>query len=128
MVKFEEFWSKELTTEQKSKLRVMYLDDKDILTDFDWLHYDEYLENSGTIGKSHQLVFYNNGCLWQLSYSFGGIDFTLECVYEPSEEKFKNSFELIKDLLLADTSLIVHIQFKENYHFIRVAYYMEEQK
>lgn len=126
MGNFEEFWSKELTAEQKSKLIAMHLDDKDILTDFDWLHYDEYVENSGTSGKSHQLAFYNNGCLWQLSYSFGGIDFTLECVYEPSEEKSKKSFEDIKDLLLADTSLIVHIQFKENNHNIRVAYYTEE--
>lgn len=126
MGNFENSWSKELTIEQKSKLIAMHLDDKDILTDFDWLHYDEYVENSGTSGKSHQLAFYNNDCLWQLTYSFGGVYFRLECVFEPSEEEFKKSFEDIKDLLLGDTNQIVHIWAKENNHILKVAYYAEE--
>lgn len=128
MAKFENYWSKELTEEQKQKLNSMHLDDEDITTDFDWLHYDNYVENYDTDKKTHQLAFYNNDCLWQLTYFFGGAYFRLECVFEPSEEKFKKSFEDIKDLLLGDSNQIVHIWTKENNHILKVAYYTEEHK
>ena len=128
MATFNNFWSKKLTEEQKSNLEIMLLNDKDIITDFDFLHYDNYVENEETNGKHHQIAFYHKNCLWQIEYTFGGEMFSLKCVYEPNKEAFNNSFDSIKELLFECTtedelSPIVHIVTSEENHFIMVEYY-----
>ena len=128
MAKFNAYWSKELTEEQKANLVVMPLNDKDIVTDFDYLHYDNYVENDELRGKVHQIAFYKDNCLWQIEYTFGYNIFTLRCVYEPNEEAFNKSCESIKEILFECTtedelSPIVHILSSEENHYLSVGYY-----
>lgn len=125
--KFTNFWSKNLTEEEKIKLIALLLDDKDILTDFDYLHNEEYIENEECDGKKHQIAFYNKNCLWQLNYSFGGTYFTLECIHEQNKASFERSFNDIKERLFVCTdgedTPIVHIVAKNDNHYLIVGYY-----
>lgn len=95
-----EFWSKELTSDEKAKLSPCSFDDKDLSTDFEWLHFDNYVEDSEQTGILHTLAFYNNNCLWQLSYSYNvSGKMTLRCVYSPNDELFEKSFNEIAKLI-----------------------------
>lgn len=94
-----DFWSRELTEEEKKNLDLMVFDDKDLCTDFDWLHFDNYVENNNKQGKEHQIAFYNNNCLWQLNYTYGCGGMSLQCVYSPNEQVYNESYEAMKDLL-----------------------------
>ena len=125
---FIDYWSKELTRKQKANLVVMPLNDKDITTDFEFLHHDNYVENDKLSGEKHQIAFYHKNCLWQIEYTFDGELFTLRCVYEPNEETFNKSYESIKEILFECTtedelSPIVHILTTKDKHFLNVKYY-----
>ena len=95
-----EFWSKELTSEEMAKLSPCSFDDKDLSTDFEWLHFDNYVEDNEQTGILHRIAFYNNNCLWQLCYSYNVSGMmSVQCVYSPSDEMFEKSFNEISKLI-----------------------------
>lgn len=128
-----EFWSKELTAEEIDKLCQSLFNEKDLTTDFEWLHYDNYVENNELAGNYHQLAFYNNHCLWQLTYVANESgEMTLQCLYFPNDEAFSCSFNELTDLLCdksvsEDNNLIEYVTYESNERkFIVDHYYIDE--
>lgn len=124
-----EFWSKELTEDEKTKLRQCSFDDKDLSTDFEWLHFDNYVEDNELTGVSHRVAFYNNNCLWLLCYSYSvSGKMTLQCVYSPSDEAFEKSFNEISKLLCDEevsenSTIFEHAIYNCKERIFFVAYY-----
>lgn len=124
-----EFWSKELTSEEMGKLCPSVFNEKDLTTDFEWVHYDNYVENNELVGNYHQLAFYNNHCLWQLTYIANESgEMTLQCLYSPNDEAFGYSFDEICDLLCdesvsEDSNLIECVTYKSNERKFIVGYF-----
>lgn len=101
-----EFWSNELTKDERKNLEMLVFNEKDLCTDFEWLHYDMYVENDAMSGNKHQLAFYNNSCIWQLDYTaFESGNMKLQCVYAPSEDAYSDSFDEMCDILCSDPSM-----------------------
>lgn len=126
-----ELWSKELTNEEKKSLCSSVFNDKDLSTDFEWLHYDNYVENDDMVGNKHQLSFYNNNCLWQLDYTaYESGTMTLRCVYSPSDQAYEKSFNDICELLCGDSFsdwLIQHTTYNcDERNFIVEYFYIDE--
>lgn len=135
-----EFWSKDLTKDERNSLETLVFNERDLCTDFEWLHYDMYVENESLSGHKHQLAFYNNNCLWQLEYTaFESGNMKLQCVYAPSEDAYSDSFDEICDLLcnfadnnddyLTDDNYIIeHINYKskERVFFVEHFYIDDE--
>lgn len=125
---FNEYWSKQLTSEEKDNLEPMRLNNKDILTDFDFLHYDNYVEDEDLCGDSVQIAFYDNNCLWQIKYIFNDEKFTLRCVYKPNKDAFRTSYQSIRSKICGCTNEneftpIVHIITSEENKLIEVTHY-----
>lgn len=98
-----ELWSKELTDGEKKRLCSSVFNDKDLSSDFEWLHYDNYVENDDMVGNKHQLAFYNSNCLWQLDYTaYESGTMALRCLYFPSNQAYEKSFNDISELLCGE--------------------------
>lgn len=126
------YCSKKLSDNEKEKLVFLHLDNKELITDFSYLHDDCYTENEPWNSDEHQIAFFNNNCLWRLRYSFGDSFFLLNCVYEPSEIAFENSFANIKERLFACTedehdTPIVSIATKKDRRWLLVYHFALEE-
>lgn len=64
----DNFWNIELTTEEKAGLIPASFDDKDLLTDFEYLNRGEYLEHSVSSREKRQIFFDSYGNVWQIAY------------------------------------------------------------
>lgn len=126
-MEYKDLWSKELSSDEKKSMNVMRLNDKDILTDFEFLHDDNFVEVESE--NVNRIAFYNNNCLWQILYAFNDSSFSLDCLYSPTSDYFDKSFKDIKERLFACTdnsdelSPIVHLMVREDKRVIIVTHY-----
>lgn len=108
----------------------MALNDRDMVTDFDFLHYDNYVEDEELCGDVIQIAFYGNNCLWQIRFICGGEKFTLRCVYEPNKSAFRVSYQSIRNKIFGSTnendfSPIVRLITSEENRLIEVTHYFQ---
>ena len=91
-------WNKGLNEEEKGKLIPASFDDKDLLTDFDYINGGDYVEiKSPNDSRIHRMLFFDNyGYGWLLIYSLNGNNFSLKCVSECGTIDFG---EVWKDML-----------------------------
>ena len=75
-------WNINLTGEQKRDLIPASFDDKDLLTDFDYINGGEYVETTMVNdSRVHKMLFFDNhGCGWSLLYSRNDNSFGLKCI------------------------------------------------
>ena len=74
-------WNKEVSEEEKGRLIPASFDDKDLLTDFDYINGGEYVEiKSPNDSRTYRMLFFDNyGYGWLLSYALNGNNFKLKC-------------------------------------------------
>ena len=106
----KEFWNKEISNEDKIKIESLFLDDKDINTDFFFIHNDDFIENIN--GSKHEIVFFEENCVWQIVYVEGSQHFRLECISYNNLNDCKKAFENLKDKLFQCDDCYVLIEMK----------------
>ena len=121
-------WNVDIAEEQKDRLVPAILDDKDILTDFDYLHSEEFIEQvNPNNDNEYQIAFYNNGCLWVITYIYGCETFRLKCLYKTDKELFKTSLNDIIERVVTDfdenNQLVIHFYELEDKDTFEVEYY-----
>ena len=77
-------WNKEVSEEEEGKLIPASFDDKDLLTDFDYINGGEYVEiKSPNDSRTYRMLFFDDyGYGWLLIYTLNGNNFSLKCVSE----------------------------------------------
>ena len=91
-------WNKEISEEEKGKLIPASFDDKDLLTDFDYITGGEYAEiKAPNVSRTYRMLFFDYyGYGWLLTYSLNGNNFGLKCVSDSSMTGFNEAW---KDML-----------------------------
>lgn len=122
-------WNKELSKEEKGRLIPASFDDKDLLTDFDYINGGDYVEiKSPNDSRTYRMLFFDDyGYGWLLIYSLNGNHFSLKCVSDGGTADFgevwENMLELVDTEYSEDNPLIQKtISDKEN-RSINVYYY-----
>ena len=88
-------YNKELSEEEKGRLIPASFDDKDLLTDFDYITGGEYVEiKSPNDSRTYRMLFFDNyGYGWLLIYSRNGNNFGLKCVSDGGTAGFGEVWE-----------------------------------
>ena len=88
-------WNKEISEEEKGKLIPASFDDKDLLTDFDYITGGEYAEiKAPNVSRTYRMLFFDYyGYGWLLTYSLNGNNFGLKCVSDGSTAGFGEVWE-----------------------------------
>ena len=122
-------WNKELSKEEKGRLIPASFDDKDLLTDFDYINGGDYVEiKSPNDSRTYRMLFFDDyGYGWLLIYSLNSNNFSLKCVSDGGTADFgevwENMLELVDTEYSEDNPLIQKtISDKEN-RSINVYYY-----
>ena len=122
-------YNKELSEEEKGKLIPASFDDKDLLTDFDYITGGEYAEiKAPNDSRTYRMLFFDyHGYGWLLTYSLNGNNFGLKCVSDSSmtgfSEAWTDMLERVNTEYSEDNPLIqVTITDKQN-RSISVHYY-----
>ena len=122
-------WNKELSKEEKGRLIPASFDDKDLLTDFDYINGGDYVEiKSPNDSRTYRMLFFDDYSYgWLLIYSLDGNNFSLKCVSDGGTADFgevwENMLELVDTEYSEDNPLIQKtISDKEN-RSINVHYY-----
>ena len=122
-------YNKELSEEEKGRLIPASFDDKDLLTDFDYINGGDYVEiKSPNDSRTYRMLFFDDyGYGWLLIYSLNGNNFSLKCVSDGGTADFgevwENMLELVDTEYSEDNPLIQKtISDKEN-RSINVYYY-----
>ena len=91
-------WNKEVSEEERGRLIPASFDDKDLLTDFDYINGGEYVEiKSPNDSRTYRMLFFDDyGYGWLLIYTLNGNNFSLKCVSECDTTGFD---EVWKDML-----------------------------
>ena len=91
-------WNKEISEEEEGKLIPASFDDKDLLTDFDYITGGEYAEiKAPNVSRTYRMLFFDYyGYGWLLTYSLNGNNFGLKCVSDSSMTVFNEAW---KDML-----------------------------
>lgn len=121
--------NKELSEEEKGRLIPASFDDKDLLTDFDYINGGEYVEiKSPNDSRTYRMLFFDNyGYGWLLSYALNGNNFCLKCVSECDTtgfgEVWKDMLERINTEYSEDNPLIQETITNKQNRSISVHYY-----
>lgn len=105
-------WNKELSKEEKGRLISASFDDKDLLTDFDYINGGDYVEiKSPNDSRTYCMLFFDDyGYGWLLIYSLNGNNFSLKCVSEGGtadfDEVWENMLEMVDTEYSEDNPLI----------------------
>ena len=123
-----DIWNIDINEIGKDRLDAALLDDKDILTDFDYLHSGNFIEQKNPHkDMEYQVAFYNFSCLWMLTYIYGGESFSLKCLLKADEERFKASLKDITERIVTDfdedNQLVVHFYELDDKETFVVEYY-----
>ena len=122
-------YNKELSEEEEGKLIPASFDDKDLLTDFDYISRGEYVEiKSPNDSRTYRMLFFDDYCYgWLLIYTLNGNNFSLKCVSECDttgfDEVWKDMLERINTEYSEDNPLIQRIMIDRENRSIRVFYY-----
>ena len=122
-------WNKEISEEEEGKLIPASFDDKDLLTDFDYITGGEYVEiKSPNDSRTYRMLFFDNyGYGWLLIYSLNGNNFSLKCVSECDttgfDEVWKDMLERIDTEYSEDNPLIQETITNKQNRSINVHYY-----
>ena len=121
--------NKELSEEEKGRLIPASFDDKDLLTDFDYINGGDYVEiKSPNDSRTYRMLFFDNyGYGWLLIYSLNGNNFSLKCVSECDttgfDEVWKDMLERIDTEYSEDNPLIQETITNKQNRSINVHYY-----
>lgn len=105
-------WNKELSKEEKGRLISASFDDKDLLTDFDYINGGDYVEiKSPNDSRTYCMLFFDDyGYGWLLIYSLNGNNFSLKCVSDGGtadfDEVWENMLEMVDTEYSEDNPLI----------------------
>ena len=122
-------WNKELSEEEKGKLIPASFDDKDLLTDFDYINGGEYVEiKAPNDSRTYRMLFFDYyGYGWLLTYSLNGNNFELKCVSDSGTtgfgEAWKDMLERVDTEYSEDNPLIQGTMIDKENRSIRVYYY-----
>ena len=122
-------WNKELSKEEKGRLIPASFDDKDLLTDFDYINGGDYVEiKSPNDSRIHRMLFFDDyGYGWLLIYSLNGNNFSLKCVSDGGTADFgevwENMLELVDTEYSEDNPLIQKTIMDKATKSISVHYY-----
>ena len=122
-------WNKEVSEEEKGKLIPASFDDKDLLTDFDYITGGEYAEiKAHNDSRTYRMLFFDYyGYGWLLTYSLNGNNFGLKCVSDSSmtgfNEAWKDMLERVNTEYSEDNPLIQETIIDKATKSISVHYY-----
>lgn len=122
-------WNKELSEEEKGKLIPASFDDKDLLTDFDYINGGEYVEGkTPNDSRIYRMLFFDNyGYGWLLIYTLNGNTFKLKCVAGGGTagfgEVWKDMLERVNTEYSEDNPLIQQTMIDKENRSIRAYYY-----
>ena len=122
-------WNKELSEEEKGKLIPASFDDKDLLTDFDYINGGQYVEGkTPDDSRIYRMLFFDNyGYGWLLIYTLNGNNFGLRCVAGGGTtgfgEVWEDMLERVNTEYSEDNPLIQRIMIDRENRSIRVFYY-----
>ena len=121
--------NKELSEEEKGRLIPASFDDKDLLTDFDYITGGEYVEiKSPNDSRTYRMLFFDNyGYGWLLIYSLNGNNFGLKCVSDGGTagfgEVWEDMLERVNTEYSEDNPLIQETIIDKQNRSINVHYY-----
>ena len=122
-------WNKEVSEEEKGRLIPASFDDKDLLTDFDYITGGEYAEiKASNVSRTYRMLFFDYyGYGWLLTYSLNGNNFGLKCVSDSSmtgfNEAWKDMLERVNTEYSEDNPLIQETIIDKATKSISVHYY-----
>lgn len=122
-------WNKEVSEEEEGKLIPASFDDKDLLTDFDYINGGDYVEiKSPNDSRTYRMLFFDDyGYGWLLIYTLNGNNFCLKCVSECDttgfDEVWKDMLERINTEYREDNPLIQETITNKQNRTINVHYY-----
>lgn len=122
-------WNKEVSEEEEGKLIPASFDDKDLLTDFDYINGGDYVEiKSPNDSRTYRMLFFDDyGYGWLLIYTWNGNNFCLKCVSECDttgfDEVWKDMLERINTEYREDNPLIQETITNKQNRTINVHYY-----
>lgn len=122
-------WNKEVSEEEEGKLIPASFDDKDLLTDFDYINGGEYVEiKSPNDSRTYRMLFFDDyGYGWLLIYTLNGNNFSLKCVSKCDttgfDEVWKDMLERINTEYSEDNPLIQETIINKQNRSINVHYY-----
>ena len=122
-------WNKEVSEEEEGKLIHASFDDKDLLTDFDYINGGDYVEiKSPNDSRTYRMLFFDDyGYGWLLIYSLNGNNFSLKCVSDGGTADFgevwENMLELVDTEYSEDNPLIQETITNKQNRSISVHYY-----
>lgn len=122
-------WNKEVSEEEEGKLIPASFDDKDLLTDFDYINGGEYVEfKSPNDSRTYRMLFFDDyGYGWLLIYTLNGNNFSLKCVSDGGTADFgevwENMLERINTEYSEDNPLIQETITNKQNRSINVHYY-----
>lgn len=122
-------WNKELSEDEKEKLIPASFDDKDLLTDFDYINGGEYVEiKAPNDSRTYRMLFFDYyGYGWLLTYSLNCNNFELKCVSDSGTtgfgEAWKDMLERVDTEYSEDNPLIQGTMIDKENRSIRVYYY-----
>ena len=122
-------WNKEVSEEEEGKLIPASFDDKDLLTDFDYINGGDYVEiKSPNDSRTYRMLFFDDyGYGWLLIYTLNGNNLSLKCVSECDttgfDEVWKDMLERINTEYREDNPLIQETITNKQNRTINVHYY-----
>lgn len=124
----EHIWNVQLTEEEKAELIPAEFDDKDLLTDFDYLHGGDYIERqSPNDSRLYYILFFDEHCCaWQLLYSHNGNSFGLNCISRNTSnfgEVWRDMLERVNTEYDEDNPLVQETIIDKEHQSVSVFYY-----
>lgn len=127
----DNYWNIQLPTEEKAVLIPASFDDKDLLTDFEYLNRGEYLECSISKSERRQIFFDSYGNVWQISYFRNHNSCAIKCLSVANENTFDEawiSMMQMNEIDSEDSNLVQHIMYDKDKKVIMVSYYHKDEE
>lgn len=126
----DNFWNIQLTTEEKAGLIPASFDDKDLLTDFEYLNRGKYLEHSVSKSEKRQIFFDSYGNVWQTTYFRSQNHCVIKCLSIADKETFDEAWVdmmQMNEVDYEDSNLVQHIMHDKDKGVIMVDYYHSDE-
>lgn len=127
-------WNVQLSGEERDKLIPASFDDKDLLTDFDYLNGGEYVETRlPSDSRTYKMLFFDeHGYGWLLLYSLYGNSYGLKCISDGNGgvgfgEAWRDMLERVNTEYDEDNPLVQETMIDKDSKSISVFYYHKDE-